>query len=110
MSATRAEGIGDARVNDDRVRPKTPAPWHPGLCAPHMQCATLFIVSPEDEMPGAIPAISRDAVEKVSGPKEWMEVRGGHFGLLYYPSPEFDEASVAQVGFLVKHLLRGWST
>jgi uncharacterized protein len=43
----------------------------------------------------------------VAGPKEWVDVPGGHFGLLYYPSPEFDQASSAQANFLVRHLLRG---
>lgn len=99
--------LGSEWLNDvTRARPKTPAPWHPGLCAHHVQCPTLFIVSPEDEMPGSVPAISRDSFEKVPGQKEWIEVRGGHFGLLYYPSSEFEKASLAQTGFLVKHLLR----
>ncbi|MPZ48645.1 MAG: alpha/beta fold hydrolase [Dehalococcoidia bacterium] len=97
--------LGSEWINDvSRARPKTPAPWHPGLCAPHVQCPTLFIVSPEDEMPGSVPAVSRDAFEKVSARKEWIEVRGGHFGLLYHPSEEFDLASSAQAAFLRKYL------
>ena len=93
--------LDSAWLNDvTRARPKTPVPWHPGLCASHVACPTLFIVSPEDEMPGSVPAISRDAFQRVRGPKEWIEVNGGHFGLLYFPSAEFDRASAVQRDFL----------
>jgi uncharacterized protein len=51
-------------------------------------------------MPGSVPDISRDAFERVRGPKEWIEVNGGHFGLLYFPSAEFDRASAVQRDFL----------
>jgi pimeloyl-ACP methyl ester carboxylesterase len=96
--------LGSEWVNDvTRVRPKTPAPWHPGLCASHVSCPALFIVSPQDEMPGSVPAVARDAFEKIPAPKEWLEIDGGHFGLLYFPSPEFNQASSAQARFLVKH-------
>jgi len=33
-----------------------------------------------------------------------IEVDGGHFGLLYYPSPFFEQASKAQQAFLEKYL------
>ena len=99
--------LGSDWVNDvTRARPKTPSPWHPGLCAPHVQCPTLFIVSPEDEMPGSVPAVSLDAYEKVPGPKQLVEVSGGHFGLLYYPSAEVSRAASAQTKFLKEQLLR----
>ena len=98
--------LGSGWVNDvTRARPKTPAPWHPGLCAQHVSCPTLFIVAPQDEMPGSAPAVARDAYEKLAGPKDWLEVDGGHFGLLYFPSPVFELASSAQARFLAEHLL-----
>ena len=78
--------------------------WHPGLCAGRVRCPTLFVVSPRDEMPGASPAVARDAYEKLAGPKEWTEIDGGHFGLLYHPSEEFEKASSAQAHFLSAHL------
>jgi hypothetical protein len=58
-------------------------------------------------MPGALPAVSREAYEKVAGPKGWIEIEGGHFGLLYFPSEEFERASSAQARFLSEHLLWG---
>src|SRR5438128_11228326 len=44
-----------------RVIPKTPAPYHPGICAPHIKVHTLMMIAPEDEMAGASPAIARAA-------------------------------------------------
>jgi pimeloyl-ACP methyl ester carboxylesterase len=100
--------FGSGWANDvSRARPKTPVAWHPGLCAGHVRCPSLFLVSAQDEMPGALPAVSREAYEKVAGPKGWIEIEGGHFGLLYYPSEEFERASSVQARFLSEYLLRG---
>ena len=97
--------FGSTWVNDvTRARPKTPAPWHPGLAAGHIACPTLFIVSPQDEMPGAVPSVARDVYEKIKGPKEWSEIEGGHFGLVYYPSIDFDRSSSRQADFLATRL------
>jgi len=85
------------------VRPENPQ-WQPGLCATDVSCPALFVVAPEDEMPRSVPAVARDAYERLSGPKEWVEIPGGHFGLLYYPSETFDRSSSAQSRFLAEHL------
>lgn len=98
--------FGTGWVNDvTRARPKTPVPWHPGLAASHVVCPALFVVSPQDEMPAAVPMVSRDAFDRIRASKEWAEIDGGHFGLLYVPSPEFDRASSVQARFLSSHLL-----
>lgn len=86
------------------VRPKSPQ-WQPGLCAADVSCPAMFVVSPDDEMPRSAPAVARDAYERLAGPKEWVEIPGGHFGLLYYPSETFDKASSAQSRFLTETLL-----
>ncbi len=92
--------FGSRWVNDvTRVRPKTPAPWHPGLCAARVACPVQFIVSPDDEMRGAAPNVTRAAYDAVPGAKEWIDIEGGHFGLLYFPSAEFDRAARAQARF-----------
>ena len=88
-----------------RVTPKTPAPFHAGLAAPFVQAPLLMIIAPEDEMPGANPAVSRAAYTAAPEPKELFEIGGGHFGLLYYPGELFDLASGVQRDFLVRHLL-----
>ena len=87
-----------------RVVPKTPAPCHPVLAAPHLKVPTLFMIAPEGEMPGSNPAVSRLAYQAAPGSKELIEISGGHFGLLHYPSDLFDQASSAQREFLLRHL------
>jgi uncharacterized protein len=87
-----------------RVTPPTPAPFHAGLAAPHIRCPVLMQISPVDEMPGADPAVARGVGDSIPGPKEIVEVDGGHFGLLHHPSRWFDDASAAQTEFLRRTL------
>ena len=89
-----------------RVVPSTPCPFHAGIAAPHLFHPLLMMIAPEDEMVGANPEVSRAAYDSVPGPKELVEINGGHFGLLYHPSVEFDRASTAQSEFLVRTLSR----
>lgn len=42
--------------------------------------------------------------ERISGPRKWVDIDGGHFGLLWHPSDLFDQASRAQIGFLKAYL------
>lgn len=44
--------------------------------------------------------------ELMPAPKEWYDIDGGHFGLLYHPSPLFDEATRIQTEFLKRRLSR----
>lgn len=87
-----------------RVTPNTPQPFNPVLCAPYINAATLMMVSPDDEMAGSVPAVSRLAYESLPGPKEWYDIAGGHFGLVWHPSGLFDEATRVQRDFLLKSL------
>lgn len=89
------------------VRKLDQVQWDPGLCAPDVSCPTMFVVAPEDEMLRAKPAVARNCYERLAGPKEWVEIPGGHFGLLYYPSDAFNQASTAQVEFLRENLQLG---
>ena len=84
--------------------PATLVPYGPGLCAPFVNAPTLFMVAPEDEMVHANYSVARQAYDLISGPKQWHDIAGGHFGLLYYPSELFDEASRVQTEFLTKWL------
>jgi pimeloyl-ACP methyl ester carboxylesterase len=83
------------------------APYHPVLCAGRIRVPTLFLIATDDEMPGAETEVSRLAFDLIPGPKEVVELDGGHFGLLYHPGPIFDVASTAEAEFLVNHLRRG---
>jgi len=79
-------------------------PYQPVLCAARVRVPSLFVVATDDEMPGASSAVSRLAFDLVPGPKELLEVDGGHFGLLYHPGALFDLASRAESDFLIRHL------
>jgi pimeloyl-ACP methyl ester carboxylesterase len=87
-----------------RVDPTAYGPYHAGLAAPHLNAALLVLLSPDDEMPGAAPSVTRAAFDAVPGAKKLVEIDGGHFGLVYVPSDEFSHASSAQVAFLREHL------
>jgi len=87
-----------------RVVPSNTAPYSPYLCAPHVTIPSLTMVAPADEMVHANPEVSRQAFELLPGTKDWYEIDGGHFGLLYHPSDLFDEASRVQSDYLVRHL------
>jgi acetyl esterase/lipase len=87
-----------------RVLPGTPVPYHPALCAPFVRAHTLLMVAPEDEMLYANYSVARQAYELIPAPKQWYDIAGGHFGLLYYPGELFDEASRVQTEFLKKWL------
>jgi uncharacterized protein len=87
-----------------RVIPKTPMPFHPALCAPFVRVPTLMMVAPEDEMVHANYSVARQTYDLLAGPKQWYDIAGGHFGLLYHPGELFDEASEVQVGFYKKWL------
>jgi pimeloyl-ACP methyl ester carboxylesterase len=87
-----------------RVLPATPVPYHPALCAPFVKAPTLLMVAPEDEMVHANYSVARRAYDLIPGPKQWYEIAGGHFGLLYCPSELFEEASRVQAEFLKQWL------
>lgn len=86
------------------VDPNAVTVFHPGLCAKHIKAAVLMMIAEEDEMPGANSTVSRLVYAQLTSSKELIEIDGGHFGLLYYPSELFDKASKAQCDFLKKHL------
>lgn len=87
-----------------RVVPDTPVPYSPVLCAPYVTAPTLMMVAPHDEMIHADYGVARMAYELMPAPKEWYDIGGGHFGLLYHPSPRFDEAARIQTEFLKRRL------
>ena len=89
-----------------RVLPPTPVPYMPLLCAPYVRVPTLLMVAPEDEMVHANLAVARHAYGLISAPKRWVDVKDGHFGLLYYPGDRFTEVAGIQSGFLLDHLFK----
>ena len=97
--------LGSGWENDmTRALPELEEPWSPGLCARHVTVPVLMVVSAEDEIPGANPAVARRIFDGLPGAKRWVDVAGGHFGIVWYPSAEFDVASQAEVEFLQEYL------
>lgn len=88
-----------------RVVPSNIAPFSPYLSAPYVTAPSLMMVAHADEMIHANPKVSRESFELLPGEKDWYDLDGGHFGLLYHPSALFDEASRTQADYLAKHLL-----
>ena len=82
----------------------TNAPYQAGLCASHISAPLLMMIAWDDEMPGASSSVARKVFDLVPGTKELVEMDGGHFGLLHFPSDLFDQASKTQRDFLMKYL------
>lgn len=81
-----------------------PKDFNIGQLAPHLKAPILMVVATNDEMNGANTKVTAHVYKTITQPKEWVAIDGGHFGLLYYPSPLFDKSSQAQIDFLKKYL------
>jgi hypothetical protein len=82
--------------------PRDAPDFDPFACAPFVRVPTLFAMSPDDEMPGAVSAVARAVFDRLAGPKELVEVDGGHFGIIEHPSAAFAHASEAQAAWLAQ--------
>ena len=89
-----------------RVMPPTPVPFSAYLAAPYIQVPTFMMVGRNDEMVHCNPDVTRATYDLMRCPKLWVDIDGGHFGLLYYPSEIFKQASAQQCEFLVGALRR----
>ena len=87
-----------------RVIPATPVPFSPVLCAPFVKAPMLMMVAPEDEMLHANYEVTRLAFSLMPEPKQWHDIAGGHFGLLYSPGELFDQATRVQSAFFKRWL------
>jgi cephalosporin-C deacetylase-like acetyl esterase len=83
---------------------ESPENFHLGQLARHLKAPVLMIVATNDEINGANPAVTKHVYNEIDQPKEWVDVDGGHFGLLYYPSEMFEKSSKAQIDFLKRYL------
>jgi alpha-beta hydrolase superfamily lysophospholipase len=97
---------GSVWVNPgSRVLPPTPVPYAPIHCAPFVAVPVLLMVAPADEMAHANVEVTRHAYELLAGPKRWVNIEDGHFGLPYHPGARFDVAAGIQAAFLRQQLL-----
>jgi hypothetical protein len=77
--------------------------FHIGQCATYLKGPILMVVATNDEMEGASNEVTNEVFKMIEKPKELVEIDGGHFGLLHYPSSIFDKSSQAQIDFLNKY-------
>ncbi len=82
---------------------EVPENLHVGQFAVHVKAPILMIVATDDEMEGANTEVTRDVFDRIEHPKKWVQMDGGHFGLLYHPSSLFEESSRSQIDFLKEH-------
>ncbi len=87
------------------TRLETPAPFDSQVCVPHINTPLLMVVAEEDDMHGADADVARHVFGTANEPKELLTVGGGHFGVLYHDSPEFDLSAGNQQRFLREHLI-----
>ena len=84
--------------------PVSSVPLHAALFSPRLEAPLLAMIGTNDEMPGANDKIARLTCERSRGHREIVSLDGGHFGLLHFPGPLFDQASSTQRDFLLDHL------
>jgi uncharacterized protein len=87
-----------------RVIPATTVPFSAYLAAPFIRGPTLIMAGRDDEMVHCNPEVTRAVFKLMRCRKRWADIDGGHFGLLYYPSKIFDQASADQCVFLIEAL------
>jgi len=84
-----------------RVIPPTPVPFSAYLAAPYIKVPTFVMVGRNDEMIHCNRDVTKATYDLMRCPKQWVDIDGGHFGLLYYPGEIFTQASTQQCEFLV---------
>ena len=84
------------------ARLSTPVPFDAQACIPHITAPTLMIVAQEDEESDA--DVARAAFATAKEPNQLLTVDGGHFGVLYPDTHEFDLSVSTQQAFLREHL------
>ena len=70
------------------------------LPAKYLKVPTLFVIATDDEVPLCELATNRQCFELIEGPKKLVEIKGGHFGLIYQGSEPYRQAVDADIKFL----------
>jgi pimeloyl-ACP methyl ester carboxylesterase len=70
------------------------------LPAKNLKVPTLFVIATDDEVPLCELATNRRCFDLIEGPKELVEIKGGHFGLIYQGSEPYRQAVDADIKFL----------
>jgi len=70
------------------------------LPAKYLKVPTLFVIATDDEVPLCELATNRNCFDLIAAPKELVEIKGGHFGLIYQGSEPYRQAADADIKFL----------
>jgi pimeloyl-ACP methyl ester carboxylesterase len=70
------------------------------LPAKHLKVPTLFVIATDDEVPLCELATNRQCFDLIEAPKQLVEIKGGHFGLIYQGSEPYRQAVDADIKFL----------
>ena len=70
------------------------------LPAKYLKVPTLFVIATDDEVHLCELATNRNCFDLIEAPKELVEVKGGHFGLIYQGSEPYRQALSADINFL----------
>ncbi len=70
------------------------------VVAAQLNKPTLYLVASDDEVANASPTVARQCFDSIPAVKTWVDITGGHFGLLYEDSDIFNQAVAADQSFL----------
>ena len=70
------------------------------LPAKYLKVPTLFVIATDDEVHLCELATNRNCFDLIEAPKELVELKGGHFGLIYQGSEPYRQAVDADIKFL----------
>ena len=70
------------------------------VVAAQLNKPTLYLVASDDEVANASPTVARQCFDSIPAIKTWVDITGGHFGLLYEDSDIFNQAVTADKTFL----------
>ena len=70
------------------------------LPAKYLKVPTLFVIATDDEVPLCELATNSRCFDLIEAPKQLVEVKGGHFGLVYQGSEPYQQAVDADIKFL----------
>lgn len=87
-----------------RETPPAAVPFSAYLTVPFIEAPVPMMVGRDDELVHCNPDMQRTAFEEIAGPGEWVEISGGHFGLLWRRESLLGEAVHHQVDFLKRTL------
>lgn len=90
-----------------RVIPPTAVPFSAYLAAPFIRGPALVMAGRDDEMVHCNPEVTSAVFGLLRCRKQWADIDGGHFGLLYHPGEIFEQASAVQCAFLAGALGAG---